>query len=159
MVVTLRELGPGEFDVLDTVFAGLLPGSRFDRFHSPIPRMLPSVREGLAAVDGCRHVAVAAFADGEPIGIARLIATEGGPSELAVEVVDRWQGLGVGARLVRAVADRGRALGHTIVRADVLAGNLVVRRLLMSVLPDATVVADGPEITYRAHLAVLPGAA
>src|SRR5690349_2520370 len=34
MDVQLRELGPGEFDVLDTVLAGLSSESRFTRFHS-----------------------------------------------------------------------------------------------------------------------------
>jgi hypothetical protein len=29
MSIWIRELGPGEFDVLDAVFAGLSPGSRF----------------------------------------------------------------------------------------------------------------------------------
>ncbi len=44
--VTLRELGPGETDVLDAVFAGLSPHSRSLRFHGATPRMTGAVRLG-----------------------------------------------------------------------------------------------------------------
>lgn len=144
--VWIRELGTGEFDVLDAVFDGLSVTSRFRRFHGAIPRLSPLVRERLAAVDGHRHIAVGAFAGRGPIGIARVIAQCGGRCDLAVEVVDRWHGQGVGSRLVRAVAERARAAGHTEVVADVLADNVPIRRLLASVFPMLTCVEDDPEI-------------
>jgi hypothetical protein len=50
--VRLRELGPGEYYVLDAVLAGLSPTSRYHRFHSGAPRLHPHVRERLAAVNG-----------------------------------------------------------------------------------------------------------
>jgi GNAT superfamily N-acetyltransferase len=152
--IWIRELGPGEFDVLDAVFAGLSPASRFNRFHAGIPRMLPSVRTALAAVDGCRHIAVAAYVDDEPIGIARLIAVRGGPSDLAVEVVDRWQGCGIGTRLVLAVVERARAVGHTVVEAEIMAENQAVRRLIERVFPEATATVHHSEITYRSDLSI-----
>jgi GNAT superfamily N-acetyltransferase len=152
MKIWIRELGPGEFDVLDAVFAGLSTGSRFNRFHAGIPRMQPSVRNALAAVDGCRHIAVAAYAGGEPIGIARLIAVRDRPADMAVEVVDHWQGCGVGTRLVRAVVDRARAAGHTVVEADILAENHAVRRLIDRIFPEVTSTVDATEITYRGDL-------
>jgi GNAT superfamily N-acetyltransferase len=152
MKFSIRELGPGEFDVLDAVFAGLSPGSRFTRFHAGIPSMHPSVRNALAAVDGSRHIAVAGYADDEPIGIARLIAVRDRPADLAVEVVDHWQGCGVGTRLVLAVVDRARAAGHTVVEAEILAENQAVRRLMDRIFPAATLTVHGPEITYRGDL-------
>ncbi len=60
--VTLRELGPDEHDVLDAVFAGLSATSRHHRFHAPIRRLTGPMRAHLGAVDGHRHIAVAAFA-------------------------------------------------------------------------------------------------
>jgi GNAT superfamily N-acetyltransferase len=156
--VHVQELGPDRYDVLDAVLGGLSPTSRHHRFHSPIPRMTPQVREALAVVDGHDHIAVAAFTDaGEPIGIARLIAVPDGPSELAVEVVDEWQRRGVGVRLVRAVVELGRAAGHRWVVADVLAENVAAQVLFLLLFPWAAVAGDGPELRFTAALGA-PGA-
>jgi GNAT superfamily N-acetyltransferase len=149
---TLRELGAGDDPVLDAVFAGLSPTSRFLRFHGSMPRMSAAVRDRLAAVDGRGHLAVAAFAGTAPIGIARLIVAGPGRAELAVEVVDAWQGRGVGRRLVESVVELGRARGVHEVVAEVLAENVAVQFLLFAVLPDLVVDGDGPELTYRARL-------
>jgi len=153
--VTLRELGPDEHHVLDAVFAGLSPTSRHRRFHAPIPRLTEAVRAHLGAVDGHRHLAVAVFAAGAPIGIARLLGYGCGPPgrvELAVEVVDAWQRRGVGSRLVREVLARGRAAGHREVVAEVLVENVGMQMLLFAVLDDLTWVEDGPELTFTGTL-------
>jgi GNAT superfamily N-acetyltransferase len=146
--VRLRELCGGEFDVLDAVFDGLSPLSRFRRFHGATPRPSPSVRDELAAVDGHRHVAVAVFAGRTPIGIARSVAVGGGHAELVVEVVDGWHRRGVGTRLVLAVAERAVAAGHIQIIADVLADNLAAQLVLASVFPTPTVLDAGPEIMF-----------
>jgi GNAT superfamily N-acetyltransferase len=153
--VALRELGPDEHDVLDAVFAGLSPTSRHRRFHAPIPRLTEPMRAHLGAVDGHRHLAVAAFAAGAPIGIARLVGFGCGPPgrvELAVEVVDAWHRRGVGSRLVREVLARGRAAGHREVVAEVLAENVGMQMLLFTELSDLTWVEDGPELRFTGLL-------
>jgi len=150
--VRLRDLGPGEEDVLDAVFAGLSATSRYRRFHYGTPAMTPAVRTALAAVDGYRHLAVAAFAGTEPIGIARLVATGDGRADLAVEVVDAWQGGGIGRRLVRAVLARGVEAGFTAVDADVLTTNRPMVNLLAGLLPHHTRRVSGPETHISASL-------
>jgi GNAT superfamily N-acetyltransferase len=152
MSVWIRELGPDEFDVLAAVFAGLAPGSRLNRSYAAVPRMLPAARRAPPAIDGRRHIAVAAFVDDEPVGIARLIAVRDRPSDVAVEVVDRWQSRGIGTRLVLAVVEHARALGHTVVEADILAENRAVRQLIDRVFPAATSTLDRAEITSRSDL-------
>jgi len=147
-MLTVRELGPHDGAVLDTVFAGLSTLSRFRRFHGAMPRMPASTRTLLAAVDGRRHMALGAFAGPEPVGIARLIAIGPGRADLAVEVVDEWQGNGIGARLVREVVALGRARGITEVVAEVLAENAAMRRVLALTFPELLVTSSGPEITY-----------
>lgn len=159
MSVTLRELGPGEVDVLDAVFAGLSETSRYRRFHGGVPRLSRGTRAALAAVDGRRHLAVAAFAGGEPIGIARLVALTGarpGRAELAVEVVDAWQGRGVGTRLVAAVLALGADAGFDEVVADVLSDNGPILRLLAALLPARTTRTHGPETRVTARLEGTP---
>ena len=49
---SIRELGSGERAVVDSVFAGLSPYSRYLRFHSPVADLTPLTRTMLAAVDG-----------------------------------------------------------------------------------------------------------
>jgi GNAT superfamily N-acetyltransferase len=156
--VTVRELRPGETEVLDAVFAGLSDRSRYLRFHGATPRLRSAVRRHLAAVDGRRHIAVAAFGpDGEPVGIARLIAVGLRDVELAIEVVDAWQDRGVGRRLLTAVAARGREERYSRLVADVLTENTGMRVLLASVLPILAVETDGAETTLVADLrAALP---
>ncbi|MCD2194138.1 GNAT family N-acetyltransferase [Actinomycetospora endophytica] len=154
-VVALSELGPDQTDVLDAVFAGLSAASRYLRFHAATPRMTAGVRRRLADVDGHRHLAVAAFDPaGRPVGIARLVALDDHRAELAIEVADAWQGRGVGARLLRAVAGRGREEGYTRLVADVLTENTGMRVLLASVLPILSTETDGHEITLTADLGV-----
>lgn len=69
---------------------------------------------------------------GEGIGVARYVRSHEDPSvaELAVAVVDDWQGLGVGSRLVSELADRARDEGVTSFSATVLAENDTMLKLL-----------------------------
>jgi RimJ/RimL family protein N-acetyltransferase len=153
--VTLRALGAGDGPVLDAVFAGLSPRSRYLRFHGAVPHLTTPMRAALTAVDGRRHVAVGAFAGDEAVGIARLVPYRDGPPgrvELAVEVVDAWQDRGIGTRLVRAVVELGRSVGHTEVVAEVLAANVAVRALLSATFGHLVWSPDGPEITYSGAL-------
>ena len=114
-LVHIRELGPGDGDVVDVVFAGLSPRSRYLRFQGPVAELSAATRRSLTALDGRTHVALAAFTQGRPIGIVRIIDLGDGRGELAVEVVDRWQGCGVGTRLLQAARDR--AAEHGLPRA------------------------------------------
>ena len=93
-LVSIRELGPSDGNVVDEVFAGLSPHSRYLRFQAPIVELSAATRHSLTALDGRTHVALAAFAQGRPIGIVRIIDLGDGRGELAVEVIDRWQGCG-----------------------------------------------------------------
>jgi len=146
--LTVRELGPRDGAVLDTVFTGLSTLSRFRRFHGAMPRMPAAVRARLGAVDGRGHLAVAAFMGREPVGIARLIVVGPGRADLAVEVVDDRQGHGIGAILVREVVAIGRSRGISEVVAEVLAENTAMHRVLAATFPDLVTTHVGPEITY-----------
>jgi len=59
------------------------------------------------------------------VGLARYVRWKGDPqsAELAVAVVDDWQGKGVGTRLASALAERAREEGISIFTAIVLADN------------------------------------
>ena len=146
-LVHIRELGPGDGDVVDVVFAGLSPRSRYLRFQIPIGELSAATRRGLTAVDGHAHVALAAFASGRPIGIVRIFDLGDRRGELAVEVVDRWQGRGVGTQLLQAARDRAVDMGYRELVGEMLVVNTAVHAALRRVFPVTRVRREGSELT------------
>ncbi|MGZ3143334.1 N-acetyltransferase family protein [Lentzea chajnantorensis] len=120
---------------VDAVFAGLSARSRFQRFHSPTPRLTAAARRVLVDVDGTRHAAVCARVGDDPIGIARVIRTGERGAEIAVAVVDRWQRRGAGRRLLEALTEVAARLGFAELHGDVLPGNHAMLALVRKVLP------------------------
>jgi GNAT superfamily N-acetyltransferase len=138
MDVRVRPLHRDEGAPLDAVFAGLSPESRYLRFHSPVDRLTTPLRRALLDVDGCRHVAlVAESPDGEAVGIARLVrdARQKEQAEVAFEVVDAWQGRGVGRLLLIAIVEEAARIGVSRVHAWVLTGNAAALALVRAVFP------------------------
>jgi GNAT superfamily N-acetyltransferase len=159
--IRCRRLEPGESWVVQEVFAGLSDRARHRRFHGRLTRLTPSVLAALTAVDGERHLAVVAEVNEHgvwrPIGLARLVRGEASEAELAIEVVDAWQGRGVGRRLLEEVCRRGAAVGITTVTASVLVGNRPMLDLLLRTFPLARIVSDGHTWEVRAGLDGLTG--
>lgn len=136
--ITMRDLRPDDGDLLDTLWSGLSPQSRYLRFHSPVPVLGTGLRRVLLDVDGRDRVALVAEADdGTPVGIARTIRDRRNPdeAELAVAVVDEWHRRGVGRRLVAAVAARARSAGVERLTARVLPENAAALGLFRDAFP------------------------
>ena len=146
-LVHIRELGPGDGDVVDVVFAGLSPHSRYLRFQGPIAELSAATRRSLTALDGRTHVALAAFTKGRPIGIVRIIDLSDGRAELAVEVVDRWQGRGVGTQLLQAARNRAADMGYREFVGEMLVVNAAAHAALRRVFRVTRVHRDGSELT------------
>jgi GNAT superfamily N-acetyltransferase len=147
-LVDLRELDASDCDVLDEVFAGMSPESRFLRYLTPMPALPAQARRILLALDCCSHVAVAAFADGQAIGLARLVGHDERRAELAVEVVDAWQGQGVGTRLGLWVRERAASLGYTELVAETSAGNSRAQAMIRTIFPDYTARREGTVLVF-----------
>ncbi|MDN5857269.1 MAG: GNAT family N-acetyltransferase [Pseudonocardia sp.] len=150
--VRLRPMRPGD-DAVQAVFDGLSARSRYLRFGTPMRRLGDALRRHLADVDGIERaglVAEAAIAGGwSPVGIARLSTYDPGRAELAVEVVDAWQGRGIGRRLLVAIGELAGQLGHTELTAEVLPENQRVVQLLRRVFPGARASFDGYVVQVR----------
>jgi GNAT superfamily N-acetyltransferase len=146
--IELRELNASDGAVLDEVFAGMSDESRFLRYLTPMPTLHPQARRVLTAVDGCCHVAVVAYADGKAIGLARLVGQGGRRAEFAVEVVDAWQGRGIGTKLGLWIRDRAAALGFTDLVAEVSAENGRALALTRKVFPDHVTRREGTVIIF-----------
>ena len=95
-------------------FRRLSPESRRRRFLSPLDDLDEAMIDRLVGgVDGVRHIALVLIVlppDGpeQPVGIARLVRYPSDPAtaDVAVTVLDQWQGRGVGAALVSALMQR-----------------------------------------------------
>ncbi len=145
--IRLRPLRRDTDPAVELVFAGMSAQSRYRRFHGPMPVLTEVNRRVLLDVDGRERAAIVAEvrtpAGWRPAGIARLVADGPTAAELAVEVADRWQGHGVGRRLLHALGDLAADLGYTELYGDVLGDNAVMIRLLRSVFPGSRSSASG----------------
>ena len=159
----LRPLTRGERAPIVEVFDGLSQESRYRRFHAAMPRLSDQALDHLARVDGRRHVAVVAevpdpFAPRgwRAIGVARIIATGVALGELAIEVVDGWQGRGVGRQLLEAVRDAAARRGFAEITGSILVGNDAMLGLMRRVFPDTRVTSDGHTWEVRAGVPLAP---
>jgi acetyltransferase len=138
--IVTREATREDFDrYFDEVFDALGPETRHLRFFTAVRELPPEVRERLSNVDGYQHAAVVAFdaaaclpdhPEGRPIGVVRWIGAEQGPPELSISVIDEYQGMGVGVRLMDALLALARRRGVRRLMADVLRENTGMRHLV-----------------------------
>lgn len=131
---------PEDREALREGYEGLSAQSRNRRFLSSVPHLTDSMLDHLVDdVDGIDHVALAfvVLDDdnlGTPVGVARMIRYTDRPTEadLAVTVLDDWQGRGVATALLRELV-RERPAGVTrivtTVAADNAASLAMLRRL------------------------------
>jgi RimJ/RimL family protein N-acetyltransferase len=124
----LRLLTPADEPLVRTGFTGLTSASRHLRYGIPIrdaDRALGWVR---LLGDGT-HVALGACSEtGQPIGVARYVRKRG-RAEVAVTVVDAWQGRGAGTLLLAALCAHARRARVSAFQASVLAENMRALRL------------------------------
>ena len=124
--VVLRPLHRGERKPVLDVFAGLSERSRRLRFLGAKPRLAERDLDWLVDVGCCGREAVVAVdqATGRTIGLARFVRDADGPeAEIAYEVVDDWQGRGVGRRLLAELRTLALEQGILRFRALIAHGN------------------------------------
>jgi RimJ/RimL family protein N-acetyltransferase len=133
-------LVPANREALEHEYEQLSPETQFGRFLAPVPKLSDSMLDQLVdAVDGVDHVALVLLIlteDGieQPLGLARMIRYRDDPAaaDLAVTVVDDWQGRGVATALLEVLM-RQRPEGveriDTFINADNAASLAMLRRL------------------------------
>lgn len=132
--VGIRPLGPGDRDSLAALFASLSAQSRQQRFFSPKPRLTQRELAYLTDIDHVHHEALAAIDQGSGtiVGVARYVHYGDWPkvAELAAEVADSRQNLGIGAALAERAVQRARDNGLELLTATTLWANRPARALL-----------------------------
>jgi RimJ/RimL family protein N-acetyltransferase len=132
--VLIRQVRSEDAPLLADGFGRLSARSRWMRFMMAKPRLTAAELRYLTDVDHRDHEALGALdrSGGRGVGIARYVRDAGDPqaAEIAVTVVDEWQGRGLGTVLLARLSDRARQEGIGRFTALAAADNLAVARLL-----------------------------
>ena len=125
--VRVRQFRSSDRELLLSGFERLSPESRYRRFLSAMPDLSRPLLSYLTRIDHRNHEAMIAVAErtGEPVGIARYVRDRERPcvAEVAVTVIDDWQGRGLGTLLLEVISARARKEGITSFTALMLATN------------------------------------
>ncbi|HXD57552.1 MAG TPA: GNAT family N-acetyltransferase [Thermoleophilaceae bacterium] len=141
--VVIRPIRPDDKAALERGFEQLSPASRYRRFLSPMNALTPRLLRYLTEVDHHSHEAIVAESaeKHEPIGVARYVRLSDDPAaaEVAVAVVDEWQGKGAGTELLARLEERALDEGIERFVATCLASNTEVLELLGEIGPIRTI--------------------
>lgn len=151
--IELREIRSSDKEAIAAGFAALSPESRYRRFFSARDHLSDSDLRYLTEVDHHDHEAVlASDEDGRPVGVARYVRdADGGSAEVAVAVVDEWQGRGAATALLERLTERAAENGVETFVALVLQENAEAIELFRSVSGETT----GPRRTPEGYLELL----
>src|SRR3954447_644963 len=130
--VLIRPIEPRDRSLLVDGLARLSTRSRRQRFLAQRDAFTSRELDYLVDVDHHDHEALVALdvATGDLIGVARYVRLERRRAELALTVVDAWQGRGVGAALLDRLALHARRAGIRSFESLTLAGNGAAIRAL-----------------------------
>lgn len=125
-VAVLRPVTPDDADAEREFVASLSPSARYFRFHGAVNGLTDAMARELSCVDQERHVAlvatIAVAGREKLIADARYVA-QGDVAEFGIAVSDRFQGCGVGRRLLSALAVCAKRSGLRWLVGEVLASN------------------------------------
>jgi GNAT superfamily N-acetyltransferase len=125
--VRLRQGRSSDRDLLLRGFERLSPQSRHRRFLTPMPELTEDMVRYLTEIDHHDHEAMIALDEetGEGVGVARCVRDSDRPevAEVAVTVIDDWQGRGLGTLLLEVISARASEEGITSFTALMLAVN------------------------------------
>jgi GNAT superfamily N-acetyltransferase len=140
-----RRLDADDGLAIADMFLRLSDESRRRRFLSVKPYMSEDDLASLTDLDHASREAVAALDDeGRIIAVAQYAATStAGTAEIAVAVVDEYQGRGIGSALVGAIMRCARANGYVRLVATTLWENTAARSLFGAFGFGAVPIGDG----------------
>ena len=145
--LTLRPVRAGDVGILVSFVRGLSFGARYFRYgHGDIEFSEDDIRRVCNPdPDECVHLLVlmAGHEKETVIGSGRTVFEAGSSNcEVAIAVTDKWQGRGVGKRLIEALFESARRRGLREMHAQTLASN---RRMIAFLKKRGFTVSDSAE--------------
>ena len=156
--VVIRQVRGTDAPLLADGFSRLSARSRQMRFLTRKDELTQAELRYFTEVDHHDHEALAAlnYADGRGVGITRYVRDAGDPqaAEIAVTIVDEWQGRGLGTELLAQLTGRARCEGISRFTALVSADNAAMAGLLRNM--GAELAGRGPG-TVEYEITLAPG--
>ena len=138
--VLIRPVQSADAPLLADGFDRLGDASRQMRFLGKKKELSAVELRYFTDVDHHDHEALGAldYADGRGVGIARYVRDADDPqaAEIALTIVDDWQGRGLGTELLARLSDRARSEGIRRFTALVSADNVAMATLLRNISAD-----------------------
>jgi RimJ/RimL family protein N-acetyltransferase len=132
--VLINPVRSADAPLLAEGFERLSAKSRLTRFLSPKKQLSARELRYFTEIDHHNHEALGAISveDGRGVGIARYVRDTDDPqaAEIAVTIVDEWQGRGLGTLLLTQLTKRARQEGISRFNALIADGNEPVLALL-----------------------------
>jgi len=147
--VVLVPLAPVDRHYIEAGFDELSPESRYSRFGVGMESLSNSELEYLTNVDQRHHVSWGAVIDDKGAGVGRYIVVDGDEADVAITVLDRYQGSGVGTALLLALAAVAAADGLRSFRVDVTPAN---RRVIEWLAQSGVPLEDGDDGLIRGNI-------
>ena len=131
-IFEVRPVTPDDKPLLMTGFERLSDRSRYLRFLGPMPMLSRRQLAYLSELDHRDHVAIGVLDDSEPVAVGRWVRFDDEPADadVAVTVIDEYQGRGVGRIVIQVLALVARHRGVRWMHFDVLSENAAMLRLL-----------------------------
>ena len=155
--VLIRPVQATDAPLIAGIFAALSDISRWMRFLAAKSALSPAELRYLTDIDHHDHEALAAIAPGgHGVGVARYIRHVGDPrsAEIAVTVVDEWQGRGLGTELLRRLSGHARRAGIGRFTAVASADNAAAAGLVCAMGAE---LAGGGAGTVEYQITLTPG--
>jgi RimJ/RimL family protein N-acetyltransferase len=132
--ISFRQVRADDRAGIATLFDRLTPQSRHHRFLSPKRELTPRELTFFTDIDHLNHEAIAAVdrRDGSIVGVARYVRDpdRADVADVAIEVADAFQRMGIGTALADLTIQRAHANGLTLLTATTLWENRAARGLL-----------------------------
>lgn len=154
-LVWIRQVRPSDVPALARAYERLSEESRYRRFFTARSELSDKILHAAAEVDHENHEALVALPvlSGEIVGECRFIRLHDRPdtADLAVTVVDAWQGRGLASALLARLSARALEAGIAYFTAEILAENRAALGMLLK-LGNVEAEASGPVV--EAHIEI-----